>query len=118
MLADLIRHGPSVGGATAIPATNMAKPQNQIAEVAGIAVADPVTRIVSATRETNSSILWDSTCAPDPLDILTDYIERLAITEELAGVSEVEAHRVASEQCGATLSQLLDSIASRWGLKS
>ena len=40
MLADLIRHGPSVGGATAIPATNMAKPQNQIAEVAGIAVAD------------------------------------------------------------------------------
>ena len=51
---------------------------------------------------------------PDPSDLLDDYLERLAICGEAGDVPDSEAHRIATDQCGASLDELVERQLQYW----
>jgi hypothetical protein len=54
------------------------------------------------------------TDATDPSDLISDYAERIAICSEVGDVVEDDAHRIASEQCDATLDELAARQGAYW----
>jgi hypothetical protein len=50
----------------------------------------------------------------DPSDLLDGYLERLAICGEAGDVPDSKAHRIATDQCGASLDELVEQQLQYW----
>ena len=119
-LLDLIRKPVSRKHATAIPAIP-AIPRVQraatVARIATVAVANAREANAGAdagpVRQPQPSRTVPS-IASDPSDLINDYIERIAICSEAGDVAEDDAHRIAIEQCGATLDELAARQVAYW----
>ena len=119
-LLDLIRKPASRKVATAIPAIPATWPGNVAATIAGIAtvaVANP-TEAKTGTPAVPVGLLQTSWCRPigatDFSDLIHDYAERIAICSEAGDISEDDARRIATEQCGAPLDELAARQVSYW----
>jgi hypothetical protein len=117
MLLDLIRKPISREAATAIPATRRVQRAATVARIATVAVASPT----EMNTHASAGAFGDpqpsrpvATIASDPSDLISDYIERIAICVEAGDVAEEDAHRIASEQCGATQYELAARQVTYW----
>jgi hypothetical protein len=66
------------------------------------------------TAGTAGTIETEEASVADPADLISDYHERVAICLEAGDCAEDAAHRIASEQCGATLVELAARQVAYW----
>ena len=110
-LLNLIRKPISREAATAISAISATRPAHRaatVARTANVAVANPT----KAKTDTSACTLLTS--VTDPSDLISDYAECIAICLKTGDVAEDDAHRIASEQCGATQDELAARQVSYW----
>lgn len=120
-LLDLIRKPVSRNAATAIPAipaTATLQAAERIARIATVAIANPVD-VKPANRTTAPAVQPQpppalQAAVTDPADLIFGYAERMAICSEAGDVTEDAAHRIATEQGGATLDELAARQVAYW----
>lgn len=115
-LLNLIRTPVSRLSATATPAIQATrKPQSPVpvAEIAGVTVALAEQAQCAEAEPANGRQVPPqarSSIALDQVDMLFAYIERLAICRECGGATDDAAHRIASQQCGVSLAELVERL--------
>ena len=119
-LLDLIRTPASRLSATAIPAipaTPAPHAAAPVARIATVAVASPRNARTDA-RAAPTVIPQPSpallTAATDLADLIFAYTGRMAICWEAGDVADDAAHRIATEECGASLDELTARQIAYW----